>query len=147
MLFRSQFEISAAADPLPVGSRPASARGFIDRSGMALYDASMSADDQAPQPHKKICVDKTTCESYETYLAENYRSPSRGGNSKAWHSHVLIIGGDKYSFQAAHRGKFVHKNETVSFEWQWDPSGKYRNIDRNTVIAWSAAGEDRKSVV
>jgi hypothetical protein len=85
-------------------------------------------------------VEKATVESYGSYLKDKHRPPSKGGNTRAWHQHVLVIDGEKYSFLAAYAGKFVYKGETVSFDWEWDESKRYRNIDRSTVVAWDAAG-------
>jgi hypothetical protein len=67
--------------------------------------------------------------------------PSGGGNKRAWHRHVITKAGEKYSFLAAWSGKFAYKGETVSFELEWDETGKYRNIDRTTIIAWTADGK------
>src|SRR5712691_1374834 len=100
----------------------------------------MDENDQAPSETERMRVANAVYESYDTHLAEKSRTPSRGGNSGALHRHVLIIDGDEYSFFAAHSGKFVYKGETVSFTWKWDPSQKYRNIDRNSVIAWGVDG-------
>ena len=71
---------------------------------------------------------------------DKYRPPSRGGNTTAWHRHVLIIGGKAYSFLAAHAGKFVYKGETASFDWDWDESGKFRNIEIRSVVAHKPDG-------
>jgi hypothetical protein len=86
-------------------------------------------------------IEKATIESYGSYLKDKPRPPSRGGNTRAWHQHVIRIDGEIYSFLAAHAGKFVYKGETVSFDWEWDESKRYRNIIRDSVIAWNAQGE------
>lgn len=86
-------------------------------------------------------VERAELEDYAIYLRDKYRPPSRGGNKTAWHSHVLTIDGEKYSFLAPWRGKFVYKGETVSFDWEWDQTGKYRNVDRGSIVAWSSTGE------
>lgn len=57
-------------------------------------------------------------EHYGIYSKEKHRSHSKGGNTGAWHPHVLRIGGESLSFLAAHAGKFVYKNETISFDWE-----------------------------
>src|SRR3954467_13863588 len=88
-----------------------------------------------------VRIEKTDVEHYGTYLKEKSRPPSRGGNSGAWHQHVLTIGGEKYSFLAPWSGKLVYKGEAVSFDWEWDASGKYRNADLATVVASKANGE------
>jgi hypothetical protein len=43
-------------------------------------------------------VENATLQSYETYLRDRHRPPSRGGNGRAWHSHVIKIGEHTYSF-------------------------------------------------
>ena len=87
-------------------------------------------------------VDQATVEHYGVYLKDKSRPPSRGGNSGAWHQHVLTIAGEKYSFLAPWSGKLVYKGETVSFMWKWDTSQKYRNADVATVVAWTPAGDE-----
>ena len=37
-------------------------------------------------------VESATIDSYEIYLKDKHRPPSRGGNGRAWHSHVIKIG-------------------------------------------------------
>ena len=86
-------------------------------------------------------VEQAEFQSYGVYLKDKSRPPSRGGNSRAWHQHVITIDGEKYSFLATWSGKFVYKGETVSFDWEWDESGKYRNVDVASVVAWSKAGD------
>ncbi|ESX82671.1 MULTISPECIES: hypothetical protein [unclassified Mesorhizobium] len=88
-------------------------------------------------------VERAEVESYDVYLKDKSRPPSRSGNKHAWHSHVLVVAGETYSFLAPWSGKFVYKNEVVSFEWQWSENQKYRNIDRGTVIAWTPDGEHK----
>ncbi|EPA6637425.1 TPA: hypothetical protein ACXIGT_001315 [Serratia marcescens] len=55
---------------------------------------------------------------YQKYLIEKSRPPSRGGNGKALHSHVVIIDGVKYSFLANDSKQWVFKSDTVSFEYK-----------------------------
>lgn len=86
-------------------------------------------------------IEQAEVEHYGVYLKDKSRPPSRGGNSRAWHQHVLTIGGERYSFLAPWSGKLIYKGETVSLDWEWDASGKHRNVDRASVVAWSKAGE------
>ncbi|MDP9838645.1 hypothetical protein J2T09_003417 [Neorhizobium huautlense] len=86
-------------------------------------------------------VEKAEIEHYGVYLKDKSRPPSRGGNKKAWHQHVITIGGESYSFLAAWSGKFVFKNETVSFDWDWDSTQKYRNVDVTSVVAYGKSDE------
>jgi hypothetical protein len=69
-------------------------------------------------------IEQAEVERYGVYLKDKSRPPSRGGNSRAWHQHVLTIGGVKYSFLAPWSGKLVCRGETVSFDWERDASGK-----------------------
>lgn len=85
-------------------------------------------------------IERATPEDYKTFLTEPYRPPSRGGNTKARHSHTLIIGGERYSFIAAGQRKWVFKGDTVSFNWDWDASKKYRNIAVETLHVWDKKG-------
>ncbi len=85
--------------------------------------------------------ERAAVEHYGTYLKDKSRPPSRGGNKRAWHQHVITIAGEKYSFLAQWSGKFVYSGETVSFDWDWDHTGKYRNIDGSTLVAWNSNGE------
>ncbi|NHO40333.1 hypothetical protein GOB80_11705 [Acetobacter ghanensis] len=87
-------------------------------------------------------VERSKFQSYDVYLKDKSRPPSRGGNCRAWHQHVITIDGEKYSFLAAWSGKFVYRNETISFNWECDKSGKYRNVDVTSVVACSKAGNE-----
>src|ERR1043165_9507749 len=90
---------------------------------------------------KSLRVERAEVEHYGVYLKGKSRPPSRGGNSRAWHQHVLMIGGKRYSFLATWSGKFVYKGETVSFDWDWDKDQRYRNVDVASVVAWKPNGE------
>ena len=85
-------------------------------------------------------VDRASIDHYGVYLKDKYRPPSRGGNTRAWHQHVLTIAGERYSFLAPWSGKFVYKGETVSFEWEWDDTMTYRHVDVTSVMATTSAG-------
>lgn len=89
-------------------------------------------------------IEKAEIELYGVYLKDKSRPPSRGGNKRAWHQHVMTIGGETYSFLAAWSGKFVFKGETVSFEWEWDDTQKYRNADIVTVVAVNKEGNEKR---
>lgn len=79
-------------------------------------------------------VENAKVEKYRTFLKDKYRPPSKGGNTGAWHLHVLQVNGESYSFLNAGSQKFVFKKDTVSFEWAWDDTGKYRNIKPTSII-------------
>lgn len=107
-----------------------------------MTDPAAAADqqDKSPQQRKsRARVERAEFESYGVHLKDKSRPPSRGGNTRAWHQHIITISGERYSFLATWSGKFVYKGETVSFDWEWDESGKYRNVDVTTVVAVSKA--------
>jgi len=88
-----------------------------------------------------VRIEQAEVEHYGVYLKDKGRPPSRGGNRRAWHQHVLTIGGEKYSFLAAWSGKLVYKGETASFDWEWDESRTYRNVKLASIVSWTKAGE------
>jgi hypothetical protein len=87
-----------------------------------------------------VRIEKSGFNAYNAYLAEPSRPPSQGGNTRALHRHVIIIGGDKYSFFAPWSGKFAHKGELISFDWDWDRTGTFRNIDTGSFEAFTRDG-------
>lgn len=70
--------------------------------------------------------------SYEAFLKDKHRPPSKGGNTRAWHQHVIVIAGVKYSFLACGSKQWAYKGDKISFEWDWDPTKTYRNIVKET---------------
>ena len=74
-------------------------------------------------------VENAEVQSYGAYLKDKSRPPSKGGNTSAWHQHVLRIEGEAYSFLARGARKWVFASDRVSFEWDWDETKKYRNIN------------------
>jgi hypothetical protein len=105
--------------------------------GDFMHACTLMARGKVEQVH----VERAEIEQYTITLKDKSRPPSKGGNSRAWHRHVMTIGGETYSFLATWSGKFVYKGETVSFDWEWDSTGSYRNVDRTSIVAWSTAGE------
>lgn len=79
-------------------------------------------------------------ESYGKYLQENSRPPSKGGNTKALHSHVLTISGEKYSFLGLGSQQWVFKTDSVSFEYEI--KGNYKNIIKETLITIDKSGNE-----
>lgn len=75
---------------------------------------------------------------YWMFLRENYRPPSKGGNTKALHSHVLEIEGKKYSFFALGSQQWVFKLDTVSFEYEVKDS--YNNIITDSIVTTDQKG-------
>ncbi|WP_226898714.1 hypothetical protein [Poseidonibacter ostreae] len=83
-------------------------------------------------------VDNAKIESYKKYLTEKSRPPSKGGNTKALHSHVLYINGEKYSFFALGSQQWVFKSDIVSFKYE--VKGPYKNIITETLITIDKSG-------
>lgn len=71
-------------------------------------------------------------ESYKVFLKEHSRPPSRGGNTKALHAHVLEIEGERYSFLAFGSQQWVFKADTVTFEFEVTADG-YKNVLTDTL--------------
>lgn len=86
-------------------------------------------------------IEKAAFESYSAVLKEPGRPPSRGGNTKAWHRHQIRIAGEPYSFLAAGAQKWAFVGDLVSFEWEWDKTKTYRNVVRETFVAYDKAGK------
>jgi len=81
---------------------------------------------------KRYKITAATLDEYMTYLTENHRPPSRGGNTAALHVHTIVISGDQYTFFALGSRKWVYQGDTVSFEYTIK-QGKYRNIEKSTL--------------
>lgn len=88
-------------------------------------------------------IDKADFDTYTVTLKDKSRPPSRGGNRRAWHRHAISINGDVYSFLAPWSGKFAFKGESVSFDWEWDESKTYRNVDRDSFLAFKSDGSEQ----
>ena len=80
-------------------------------------------------------------EDYTTLLIEPSRSPSRGGNGRAWHSHQITIDGTRYSWRGLGFRQWVYKSDTVSFEWEFDKTEKYRNVDPHSIKTIDKSGK------
>jgi len=83
-------------------------------------------------------IASSAIEEYRTYLKEPHRPPSRGGNTRALHSHVLQIRGEVYSFLALGSQQWVYKSDRVSFEFELN--GGHRNIRKETLITVDSSG-------
>jgi hypothetical protein len=81
---------------------------------------------------------------FETYyapiLVEKHRSPARGGNAKALHSHALVIDGEKYIFKALGSKKWAYVGDLVSFKYVI--SGGHRLVLKNTFATVDAKGAE-----
>ena len=87
----------------------------------------------------QLKVENQKIQKYSTALREQYRPPSRGGNTGARHSHYLTINGETYSFLAFGSQQWVFKSDTVSFEYEI--KGEYKNILSGTIRTVSASGQ------
>lgn len=86
---------------------------------------------------------------YFTFLHEEYRPPSRGGNTSALHVHAMIVDGHKYTFFARGSRRWVYKEDTVSFGYRLTEGG-HRNVLRETIVTQDRKGRpvvrgDRRS--
>jgi hypothetical protein len=86
-------------------------------------------------------VEDATVSLYQTTLAEAYRPPSKGGNTRAWHTHTLTIEDERYSFLALGSKKWVFAGDFVSFKWAWNETRRYRNIIPETISTKDKHGE------
>jgi|ERR1043165_3752101 hypothetical protein len=77
-------------------------------------------------------VENAIVAEYGAFLIEQYRPPSRGGNTSAMHQHSLLIDGQRYTFLARGAKKWVYKADRVTFDWRL-AKDKYRNIDVATL--------------
>jgi hypothetical protein len=86
-----------------------------------------------------VKIEKAKIEDYQKYLKEKSRPPSKGGNTKALHSHVLVIDGEKYSFFAQGSQQWVFKTDLVSFDYEL--TGQYKSIKKETLVTIDKSGE------
>lgn len=84
-------------------------------------------------------IENAIVDLYRCFLMDKYRPPSRGGNTRAWHQHALTIDGERFTFLALGARKWVYSRDTVSFDWAWDESGHYRNVDTASVMTWDSS--------
>jgi hypothetical protein len=80
--------------------------------------------------------------NYTTLLLEPSRSSSKGGDGRAWHAHRITIDGQHYSWKGLGFRQWIYKSDTVSFEWQYDPTGKYRNVEPDSVRVTDTHGKE-----
>jgi hypothetical protein len=89
-------------------------------------------------------VENVKYDAYAAFLAEPSRPPSRGGNTRANHQHRMTIDKKIYSWLGLGSKQWVFKTDTVSFVWNLDPSGKYRNVIPESI---EVIDKDGKPVV
>jgi len=94
------------------------------------------ANDQNARFH----ISDAHVEGYRAVLKDKYRPPSKGGNTRAWHQHSFSIGDERFSFLALGARKWIYQGDSVSFDWQWDQSKTYRNVDPDTVMVRDKSG-------
>lgn len=87
-----------------------------------------------------LTVTDAKLDSYQAFLSEHHRPPSKGGNTRALHAHVLRLAGESYSFFAMGAKKWVFAADTVSFKYLVTEKG-YRNILRDTLVARDKDGK------
>ncbi len=90
---------------------------------------------------KPLRIKDREIQGYYTKLTECYRSPSRGGNTKAQYLHTIIIDNERYTFYALGSQKFVYKGETVTFEYVLKDE-KYRNVIKHTIKSRDKKGNE-----
>lgn len=76
---------------------------------------------------------------YTKILTEKSRPPSKGGNGKARHTHILTIDGERYSFIAFDSKQWVFKTDTVSFTYE--ASNGYNNIAPDSIVTKDKNGK------
>lgn len=80
-------------------------------------------------------------DNYTTILTEKSRPPSKGGNTKARHSHAIFIDNAKYTFLAFGSQHWVFKADTVSFEYDV-VDDMYNNIKIATLATVDSNGNE-----
>lgn len=85
-------------------------------------------------------IEGAKVEGYETFLVEEYRPPSKGGNTSAMHAHTMLIDGEKYSWWARGTRKWVFASDTASFDYYVTEKG-HRNVLPHSVVAVDKNGK------
>jgi len=88
-----------------------------------------------------MLIERTNYDAYSTTLIENSKPPSKGGNTRAWHRHVITLSGEYYSFRALGAKKWAYAADTISFEWAWDDTNTFRNVKPETLNVWDKDGK------
>lgn len=83
-------------------------------------------------------VENRHFQDYRVYLFEKSRPPSRGGNTKALHTHVLTIDGERYSFFSLGSQQWAYKSDLLSFEYEITDG--FKNILKETFVTVTKAG-------
>lgn len=77
------------------------------------------------------------------FLDEQYRSPSRGGKTRALHMHIIVIDGISYSWRALGAKKCAFKGDRINFRYAvWPVADKtYHRVLPNTFTALDKDGK------
>lgn len=78
-------------------------------------------------------------EAYSTFLLEPSRPPSKGGNTRALHSHRITIAGTHYYFKALGTRRWVFSGDRVTFSFTISASG-YNQVSRASLRCFSKTG-------
>lgn len=104
-----------------------------NKESLSKGDSSVVTEDLAPQWLKSVNVDE-----YTTFLLEKSRSPSKGGNTSALHSHRLVIDDDEYFFKGRGAKKWIYKSDTCSFSYY--VKGGRKQVIKGTIVTIDKAG-------
>jgi hypothetical protein len=77
----------------------------------------------------------------EDYFVRPYE-PGKGGSgdsAKRLHIHSIVIDGAKFSFFAIGHEQWIHKSDTVSFDFE--VKGSFNNVQRDTVVVKDKDGQ------
>lgn len=89
-----------------------------------------------------MLVENVQIEKYVTLFKYKYCPLVPNEYTGLWYQHRLIIDNEVYSFLALGAQRWVFKQDTVSFEWDWDKTGKYRNIKATTLQTSNKNGKE-----
>ncbi|MCD8428489.1 hypothetical protein [Tenacibaculum finnmarkense] len=93
-------------------------------------------------PLKKMKIENSKIEKYSSVLLEPSRPPSRGGNTKALHMHIITISDKEFSFKALGTKQWIFKTDYVTF--QYEINNTYNNIILDTLITIDKKGDTIK---
>jgi hypothetical protein len=85
-------------------------------------------------------IERKKISDYKLFLQEPSRPPSKGGNTNALHSHVIVIDGESYSFLSPGSQQWIFKTDSVSFEYEIN--GSYKNVVKNSIVTTDKSGKE-----
>ena len=74
-------------------------------------------------------VENVIVSLYQKSATDKYRPPSKGGNTRAWHTHSLTINRERDSFRALGARQWVYSGDTVSMRRHAKISKDYQRDD------------------